>query len=55
LRGFLLGGGGGVDRAAIESGFALTGYFLERDVYSARGLTAPDSRRAYLVELARRG
>ena len=55
LPGFLAGRGSGASRADIEAGFALTGYFLMRDVWSARGQEAPEARRAYLAELARGG
>jgi DNA repair protein RecO (recombination protein O) len=43
-----------VTPADVNAGFALTGYFLERDVYSARGIPAPEARRAYLAELAKK-
>ncbi|MGQ4272560.1 DNA repair protein RecO [Terrihabitans sp. B22-R8] len=32
----------------ILSGFRLTGYFLERDVYEPRGVRVPDARAAYV-------
>ncbi|HUZ67644.1 MAG TPA: DNA repair protein RecO [Beijerinckiaceae bacterium] len=37
----------------IETAFRLTGHFLERDVLSPRGLSAPDARRAYIATIAR--
>jgi DNA repair protein RecO (recombination protein O) len=37
----------------IETAFRLTGHFLQRDVLAPRGLTAPDSRRAYIATIAR--
>jgi DNA repair protein RecO (recombination protein O) len=37
----------------IRNGFALTGFFLERDVLGPRGLQAPESRNAYLALVAR--
>jgi DNA repair protein RecO (recombination protein O) len=39
----------------LSDGFALTAYFLERDVFGPRGLALPDTRRAYLVEVAKGG
>ena len=42
-----------VTRDDIAAGFALTGYFLERDVFSPRGLPMPESRRAWLVEVGK--
>jgi DNA repair protein RecO (recombination protein O) len=39
------------DRADLRAGFALTGFFLERDVLLPRGLSEPDSRRAFLALL----
>jgi DNA repair protein RecO (recombination protein O) len=38
-----------VERDAILAGFRLTGYFLERDIFAARGVPMPDSRAAYLA------
>ena len=53
LPGFLLAPGRLTAPGDVAAGFALTGYFLERDVFSARGLAMPEARRAYLAELAR--
>ena len=54
LPGFLSGGGGeGVTAAEVAAGFALTGFFLERDVFAPRGIGASEARRAYLAELAK--
>jgi DNA repair protein RecO (recombination protein O) len=39
--------------ADLRDGFALTACFLERDVFSPRGLTMPDARRAYLADVIR--
>ena len=39
--------------ADILNGFALTGYFLERDVLAPRGLSPPESRNAYMALIAR--
>ncbi|MGL5117350.1 MAG: DNA repair protein RecO [Beijerinckiaceae bacterium] len=39
-----------VSASALADGFRLTGYFLERDVFSARGLTMPEQRDAFLRE-----
>ncbi len=36
----------------LEAGFRLTEYFLTRDVFAPRGLSVPDSRRAYLRAIA---
>jgi DNA repair protein RecO (recombination protein O) len=38
-----------VERDAVLAGFRLTGYFLERDIFAARGVPMPDSRAAYLA------
>ncbi len=37
----------------ILAGFALTGFFLERDVFGPRGVKAPEARRAFIGELQR--
>jgi len=37
----------------IADGFRMTGFFLARDVFAARGEPLPDSRRAFLVAAAR--
>ncbi len=52
---FVKGAGDGkpVTPGNIAAGFALTGYFLERDVYLPRGLPMPEARRAYLAEIAK--
>ncbi len=52
---FVKGAGDGkaVTSADIAAGFALTGYFLERDVFTPRGLPMPEARRAYLAEIAK--
>ncbi len=39
--------------ADILNGFALTGYFLARDVLGPRGLSPPESRNAYMALIAR--
>lgn len=41
------------DRAAIEQAFALTGFFLHRHVYEARGIAEPEARGGFLTALAR--
>ncbi|MDB5586727.1 MAG: repair protein RecO [Devosia sp.] len=38
-----------VERDSVLAGFRLTGYFLERDLFAARGVPMPDSRAAYLA------
>ena len=38
-----------VERDAVLAGFRLTGYFLERDIFAARGVPMPDLRAAYLA------
>ena len=35
----------------VRQGFALTGFFLERDVYGPRGQPVPDARIAYLAQI----
>ena len=40
--------------ADVGAGFALTGYFLERDVFGPRGLKSPHARGAYLALLQTR-
>ena len=35
--------------ADIDAGFALTGYFLQRDVFGPRGLAMADARRAFIA------
>jgi DNA repair protein RecO (recombination protein O) len=53
LPSFLRDSSQGAAPAAIIEGFRLTGYFLERDVFSPRGLKMPDARQAYLAELSK--
>jgi DNA repair protein RecO (recombination protein O) len=54
LPGFLTGQRSGMLRVAeIEAGFLLTGHFLERDVYDARGLPVPDARESFLAAARR--
>ncbi len=45
----------GASRADVLAGFALTGFFLERDVFGPRGVKAPEARRAFIAELRRLG
>jgi DNA repair protein RecO (recombination protein O) len=45
----------GASRADVLAGFALTGFFLERDVFGPRGAKAPEARRAFIAELQRVG
>lgn len=40
--------------AEIRDGFELTGFFLERDLFSPRGEPLPEARAAYLAELEKR-
>ncbi|MBX9741737.1 MAG: DNA repair protein RecO [Beijerinckiaceae bacterium] len=40
-----------VAMAAVRDGFRLTGYFLERDIFSPRGSPMPDARAAYVAGL----
>ncbi|WP_439574934.1 DNA repair protein RecO [Phreatobacter sp.] len=47
-----LRGGSGADVAAIRDGFRLTGHFLSRHVYEARGLAMPDAREAFIRLIA---
>ena len=42
---------GGVPVDEVRAGFALTGFFLARDVYAPRGLELPESRDAYVAGL----
>lgn len=44
-------GGTPVERIDVMQGFALTGYFLARDLFGPRGLALPDARQAYLDRL----
>ena len=43
----------GVPLDEVRDGFALTGYFLERNFYTPRGLPLPEARAAYLAGLGR--
>ena len=43
----------GVPLAEIHAGFALTGYFLARNLYAPRGLPLPDARASYLDTIGR--
>ena len=55
LPAFLLSDVGEVDAdttdADIRDGFALTGFFLARDIYTPRGLPLPEARSAYLARI----
>lgn len=42
-----------VSRDEILAGFALTGFFLDRDVFGPRGVKPPEARRAFIAELQR--
>ena len=53
LPGFLTGQGEGPDRGDVLAGLALTGWFLERDVFEPRGQKLPDCRMAFLALLGR--
>jgi DNA repair protein RecO (recombination protein O) len=44
----------GVDESDLLAGFALTGYFLERDVLAPHGLAMPQARERLIGLLARR-
>ncbi len=39
----------------LRDGFALTGFFLARDVYAPRGLPMPEARSAYLARVLAQG
>lgn len=41
------------DTAELEAGFALTGFFLARDLFGPRGQAMPDARTAFLEQLRR--
>lgn len=41
------------DTAAVDAAFRLTGFFLARNVYEPRGLSAPEARAGFLSALAR--
>ncbi len=51
LPGFLLRGDAAASPGDVASGFRLTAFFLERDVFAPRGLTLPEARGAYLRTL----
>jgi DNA repair protein RecO (recombination protein O) len=53
LPGFLVGEGGGAGQGAVDGGFRLTGYFLERHVFGARGQPLPEQRAAFMDAVAR--
>ena len=38
-----------VTRENVQAGFRLTGFFLERDVFAARGVPMPDARAGYIA------
>ena len=42
------------DAGDLEDAFRLTRFFLERDLFGARGLEIPDARRAFLAAALRR-
>ena len=44
---------GPITAADVAAAFALTGFFLERDVFAPRGLAMPEARRAWLAEVVR--
>jgi DNA repair protein RecO (recombination protein O) len=50
---FLSAEGGRPDRASLDAGYRLTGYFLARHVYEPRGLPEPLSRAGLLQAVAR--
>jgi DNA repair protein RecO (recombination protein O) len=54
LPAFMRGEIEGISADEIIAGFALTGYFLERDVYAPRGQSMPDARRALVTSLTQR-
>lgn len=43
----------GADAVELEAGFALTGFFLARDVFAPRGQAMPDARGAFLEQVRR--
>lgn len=51
LPAFLGAEGGSPDRADIQAGFKLTGYFLERHVMGPRGVAMPEARDRVLANL----
>jgi DNA repair protein RecO (recombination protein O) len=48
-----LKGSGAATREEVQSGFTLTGYFLERDVFAARNMAMPQAREMLLQALAK--
>ena len=53
LPAFLRGGSAPPSLAELEGAFRLTRFFLERDLFGARGLEVPDARRAFLAAALR--
>ena len=53
LPAFLIGSETPPEPADIVAGFSLTGFFLNREVLSPRGLAMPDTRRAYVEAISR--
>lgn len=53
LPAFMAEAGDQISTDDIAAAFALTGFFLERDVFTPRGLPVPDARRALLAHLPR--
>jgi DNA repair protein RecO (recombination protein O) len=49
LPGFLRGEEAGPTQTDLADAFRLTGFFLERDLFTPRGLPMPDARRAFLA------
>jgi len=48
-----LKGSGAATHEEVQSGFALTGYFLERDVFAPRNMSMPQAREMLLQALAK--
>lgn len=53
LPAFLIGSVTPPQAADIVDGFRLTGFFLDREVFAPRGLTMPETRRAYVEAIVR--
>ena len=53
LPAFLLDEDASAAAGDVRDGFALTGFFLVRDLYAPRGLHLPDARAAYIASLSR--
>lgn len=53
LPAFLLGEEGGAGADAVNDGFRLTGYFLDRHVFGARGQPLPDQRAAFVAAVSK--